>query len=742
MPTLNSWCALIFVNKQVMKKLLTTLFLATLFASASAVPAKPGQFRMITLSNGTKVRAELKGDEHFSFYMGDDKNAYVRIGKEDVYERMELSRIHDIHQARMMERTAHRAKMLPSARKAKYQGSKKGIVILVQFPDAEMQPENTLDLFNRMLNEEGFNHNDLFKGSVHDYFHDQSYGQFDLSFDVVGPYTLPQTRPFYGTPTGNSHDSHPGAMVQKACEMAYKDGLNFSKYDWDGDGYVDQVYVLYAGLGQANGGDAETIWPHEWTLSSSDYGRTYKAGDVYINTYACGAELMPTRYGNVLAGIGTLCHEFTHCLGIPDFYDTQDTGNYGMGSWDLMCNGSYNNNGYTPPSYTAYERNWVGWLTPIELTKSADITGIKGMAEGGQSYIIRNDNPDPSVEEYFLLENRKKTGWDEHVPGEGLLITHVDYNARMWQYNVVNSNAYGNDHQRCFVVLADQDDKRTTGANDVFPYRDHNSFSDSSSPKASWFNYNSVGNRLFRHSIKNITRADDGSISFKFKEANDEEEGPEDYSGIEYENAIFAETFNRMANTGGNDGNWSGNIASGFFRGSDVNGWSYSSGNAGLACAKFGDTTTTSGYAMTPAFTINGVTTLFFAAAAWGEENTKLTLSVSNESGSATTPVLGTTEFTLRNGSWKVYATTLTGNGSVKVKFTSEGEESSRFFLDGVAVHEGDRTAIERIGMDSDVVSYELFDLSGRRLTAPTKGLVIIRKHLANGKTVTEKIIK
>ena len=725
-----------------MKRILTSFLCATLMASAFAVPAKRGQFRTLTLSDGTKVRAELRGDEHFSFWMGDDNNTYVRSSQEDIYQRMELSQIREIHTARMIERTAHRAKMMPGANKAKYQGKKKGIVILVQYPDAAMQPEHTNELFGRMMNEEGFNYNDLFRGSVHDYFHDQSKGLFDLTFDVVGPYTLPQTRQFYGEPKDKDNDSHPGAMVAKACEMAYKDGLDFSKYDWDNDGYVDQVYVLYAGLGQANGGAPETIWPHEWTLSSSDYGRALQLGSVSINKYACGAELMPTRLGNVLAGIGTLCHEFTHCLGIPDFYDSKYTGNYGMGSWDLMCNGSYNNSGYSPPGYTAYELNFVGWLTPIELTESAEITNIKGLSEGGQTYVIYNDNPDNNIQEYFLFENRTKKGWDEYVPGEGLLITHVDYDAKWWQYNVVNSIAYGNDHQRCFVVLADQDDKATTAANDVFPYRDHNSFSDSSSPKASWFNFNGVGNRQFRHSIKNITRADDGSISFKFREAKDKDDEPEDYSGIDYENAIFAETFNKMANTGGNDNSWSGNIASGFFRGSDVSGWTYSSANAGLACAKFGDATTTSGYAMTPAFTINGVTTIFFAAAAWGEENTKLTLSVSNESGSATAPVLGTTEFTLKNGSWKVYATTLTGNGSVKVKFTSEGEESSRFFLDGVAVHEGDQTAIERIFTDSDIVSYEWFDLSGRKLAAPGKGIVIVRKHFSNGTTITEKSYK
>ena len=154
-------------------------------ASAIAVPAKRGQFCTLTLSDGTKIRAELRGDEHFSFWMGDNNNAYVRSSEEDIYQRMELSQVREIHTARMIEHTAHRAKMMPGANKAKYQGKKKGIVILVQYPDAAMQPEHTNELFGRMMNEEGFNYNDLFRGSVHDYFHDQSKGLFDLTFDVV-----------------------------------------------------------------------------------------------------------------------------------------------------------------------------------------------------------------------------------------------------------------------------------------------------------------------------------------------------------------------------------------------------------------------------------------------------------------------------------------------------------------------------------------------------------------------------
>ena len=126
----------------------------------------------------------------------------------------------------------------------------------------------------------------------------------------------------------------------------------------------------------------------------------------------------------MIEGIGTICHEFTHCLGLPDIYDTAYGGGYGMGYWDLMNSGSYNSNGYIPAGFTSYEKMYCGWSQPIELKNDTVITGMKPLSEGGESYIIYND---ANRNEYYLLENRQKTGWDAGIPGNGLLVIHVDY---------------------------------------------------------------------------------------------------------------------------------------------------------------------------------------------------------------------------------------------------------------------------------------------------------------------------
>lgn len=203
---------------------------------------------------------------------------------------------------------------------APMEGKKKGLVILVNFKDVKMQTKNPHETFYRYMNEEGYRENGQY-GSVRDYFLSQSYGKFDFSFDVVGPVTLPNSMSYYGE-NRNGYDLRAGEMALDACKLA-KDSVNFSDYDWDGDGEAEQIFVVYAGYAESNGAPANTVWPHQSYVQERDGSNLVIDGTV-VGKYACSSELTGTR-GTVLSGIGTMCHEFSHCFGLPDFYDTYGT---------------------------------------------------------------------------------------------------------------------------------------------------------------------------------------------------------------------------------------------------------------------------------------------------------------------------------------------------------------------------------------------------------------------------------
>lgn len=389
-------------------------------------------------------------------------------------------------------------------------GEKKGLVILVDFSDVSHSSNTPQQTFNAMMNEVGYKGNGQY-GSVHDYFYAQSYGKFSLNFDVVGPVTLSHNMAYYGADRGGEgNDVRPGEMVAEACKLADSQ-VNFADYDWDGDGIVEQVYVIYAGYGQASGASANTIWPHEWELESSDYGRVLQLDGVTVNTYACGAELCGTS-GKILDGIGTTCHEFSHCMGLPDFYDTQGSGNFGMDSWSLMDYGCYNNDGNTPAGYTSYEKMFCGWLDPVVLDAPCRITDMRALSESSEAYIIYND---ANKNEYYLLENRQQTGWDSKGYGHGMLVLHVDYDPTVWMNNEVNNTA---SHQRMTIIPADNalTGSLTGLAGDPFPGRAGNTrLTDTSVPAATLYNLNTTGTRRMSKPIENITETD-GKIAFDF----------------------------------------------------------------------------------------------------------------------------------------------------------------------------------------------------------------------------------
>jgi M6 family metalloprotease-like protein len=508
--------------QRVTRFMATMLFLLFLGLNAHAVPAKPGQSRQLTLADGTTVSATLVGDEYGHYWLTQDGKAYLSQDGSDVYRVVDPQTIRKRGLERKARANKQRAQRLaPRALGdvGNYIGQKKGIIILVNFKDTKFTA--TQEDYDKIANEIGYSEGN-FKGSMYDYFYDQSNGVFMLNFDVVGPYTVSKNASYYGSNDSSGYDKHPAEMVIDALKQADAD-VNFADYDWDGDGYVDQIYVVYAGKGEADGGSSNTIWPHSYNLSEAGmYGDgtgKQKLDGVYIDTYACGSEL--NSYGQT-DGIGTMCHEFSHCLGYPDFYDIDYSGGQGMADWDLMDSGSYNGGGYLPAGYTAYERWMAGWMEPIELTTTQTVEGMKALQEGGEAYIIYNKG---HTDEYYILENRQLMGWDKSLPGAGLLIIHVDYDAMVWASNQPNDDP---SHQRMTWIPADNKYQydtywgtkyyTTAGmATDPFPYGKVNAFGKNTTPAAKLYNKNIDGTYYLDSSVEDITQNADGTISFIFK---------------------------------------------------------------------------------------------------------------------------------------------------------------------------------------------------------------------------------
>ncbi|MBV3412974.1 M6 family metalloprotease domain-containing protein [Prevotella copri] len=527
--------------KRNMKLLMLASLLGFVALSAQAVPAKKGVWRMVTLADGTQKRVELRGDEFCSYWVDAEGVSYNLDSESKRYVRVDANalklRASQLRAKANQDRIARMAKARRMATKkslgqtnGSYFGKKKGLIILVQYKDKKFKFGHNQKMYNRIANETGYANSLGFVGSVKDYFLAQSNGQFELDFDVVGPYTLNHEYAYYGAPSGNSHDVRPCDMVYDACRLADPD-VNFTDYDWDGDGYVEQVYVLFAGLGQAAGGDENTIWPHEYKLQEGNNGSyVSKDNNVVVNTYACGPELTlqytPVAYRERVDGIGTLCHEFSHCLGYPDLYDTGNGGNFGMGEFDLMDAGSYNGESFCPPNYSAYEKWFAGWITPTVLDKPASVKGMQAQdVKYGQAFVVYNDN---NKNEYYLIENRQQNVgiWDKQLPASGMMITHVDYDENIWERNNVNtivnySNQYGpeyayldNDHQRLTIFHADNEEGSSADsqAGDLYPFNGNNSLTDTSSPAAIIYQ----GGSTMGKPITNITQNEDGSIDFDF----------------------------------------------------------------------------------------------------------------------------------------------------------------------------------------------------------------------------------
>ena len=484
-----------------MKKfLLTNILISLTTVAVWAVPAKPGATR-IQQPDGSSITVSLHGDEYLHYtttadgysVVYDAQGCYVYAERRDGQLVPTAMRAHDPAERPLQEQafllgiSKHLAPdMTPKAslerqaeesRRAKARALRReplydynqfrGLIILVEYNDKSFSRSNYKTIMNNMVNMANYTGYDntaygRFTGSVRDYFYDNSQGLFTPQFDVVGPISVDRSQ-YFAKGTDNASQ-----LVLDVLDAADSE-VDFSLYDGDGDGVVDLVYFIFAGLGSnVSGNDSRLVWPHKGAVYNANggYGNwAVKKDDVLLWDYACSTELYGTKSWSILDGIGTICHEFSHVLGLPDLYDTnyeEDGQSNHPAEWSIMAGGSYMNNGRTPVGYNIYERYAVGFAMPETLSEEGSYT-LASVASSNTGYRLNTK----VNREFFLIENRQKTDkWDRQLPGHGMLVYRVDStNSRVWQNNQVNANTK---HNYFELLRAGGSSPQATGA-DPFP---------------------------------------------------------------------------------------------------------------------------------------------------------------------------------------------------------------------------------------------------------------------------------
>lgn len=542
-----------------LKSIITSLSLAAAL-TASAVPAKRG-FIPYTQPDGTVINVELRGDEFFHYFVTEDSVPLMRMGDGGLYfakadasdrvvntgilarpaaertaaeaavvaaiERPTLLRamVNDVNlngfrtPARAAERNgkarsrANAAAMgLPQSGMGKYadefiaEGSPKALVVLVEYSDVSFKTSDAHGYFDGLLNTTGFSEHGA-TGSAAEYFELNSAGNFKPQFDVFGPVKLPHKRAYYGSDyddTGRYHGQENAHYMVRDAVAALDATVNFAQYDTDGNGYVDNIFIIYAGVGEAMDPSVEeSVWPHQWNYQYS--GETPPHADgVIIDHYACANEWLPEGRPT---GVGTFIHEFSHVMGLPDLYNTDNSyANYTPGSWSVLDYGPYNNGGCTPPNYSVYERNAMGWMVPEILDETPRSVTLESIVESNKAYIIQTD----ALRDFFLIENRRLEGWDAYLPNSGMLVWHIDATESPYSSNIVNNNPT---HQ--YVDLIEANNRRDSFDLDVlagypFPGTTGNtSLSFSTTPALKPWTGTDLGIE-----IADITETTDGLITF------------------------------------------------------------------------------------------------------------------------------------------------------------------------------------------------------------------------------------
>ena len=468
------------MNKKILAVALCALFYQLSFLPIFAVRAYPLPIT-VTQPDGTSLTIKLNGDERYHYQTTEDgymlkansggfltyattNTAGQVVESEFVARNINKRSTSEIQFLKSIDKTAVIQKshsttiqksrmMFSSSTKPQkaypLNGSPKALVILANFSDKSFVTATPQTSFQNLVTQPGYSANGG-TGSAKDYFMASTYGKFSPDFVVVGPVTLPQTLDYYGKNDASGNDTNPAQMIVDACAAADAAGLDFTQFDTDNDGYVDNVFVYYAGYNEAEGGPANTIWPHRWSISSAGITKGITFDGKKIEDYSCTSELKG-KTGSNMCGIGTFCHEFGHVLGLPDYYDTSGTQSNTLNEWDIMDYGAYSNNGCTPPVYSVYDRFYLGYLTPVQISTGTDVTLLplyQGTSQpantNNQAFLFSAtthnlNGASPSPAEFFMVEYRKKTGWDTYLPAEGMCIWHIDYNVTNWNNNDPNN---------------------------------------------------------------------------------------------------------------------------------------------------------------------------------------------------------------------------------------------------------------------------------------------------------------
>ncbi|MGI6224198.1 MAG: M6 family metalloprotease domain-containing protein [Prevotella sp.] len=484
--------------QHIFKTLIAALLLTLSAAPASAIPAYPGKMNALQ-ANGSVIAIQKLGDEYCHITVTTDgyplvfnqstrnyeyaslhqgklvasgivatqpqqrsaeaKQFLATVDKSEVMAQFEANHSASLRKANAMRRS-------PSANKIRINnvptlGTHDVLVILVQFADTKFSTmSDPVAYYDKFFHEEGFSENGA-KGSVYDFYRYGSNNSYDPQFKVYGPVTVSGNASTYAGANGSSLTYK---LIQEAVPLV--DSLynvDFSTFDTDGDGKVDNVYCIYAGYGQADSGLSDVIWPHSSNLNNSQGDRSFQVDGVTIDRYTVSQEINGTSKKTV--GIGTFCHEFGHVLGLADHYNTSNSSSTNQpGQWDLMAAGSYNDDQNCPPTFSAFERYSLGWGTLTQLSTNTDtLVDIAPYEDSGFAYRVSVPG---SVSEYFIIENRQQKSWDEYLPGHGMLVWHIDEDQTVWDNNMVNADA---NHQHVDIVEAGRMPSYDGSASDVFP---------------------------------------------------------------------------------------------------------------------------------------------------------------------------------------------------------------------------------------------------------------------------------
>ena len=484
---------------------IAVLFLLTLVSRiVYAVPAQQAFFDALT-TDGQTIRVTLRGDEFYHWYEDQDGNGWIQEanGFRRAERQDDLSGARRVAQLRKQQHQDARPAYIPK------QGALRVVVLLAQYTDKSFVIDDPVEKFTRFFNENHYADNGS-TGSVRDYYLASSNGVLDIQYDVYGPYTLSHEEAYYGGNTQMSSTKNAQELVKETAKLAANAGVDFTPYDNTNGGYIDLVAIITAGHNEAEGGSASSIWPHQSTIWSP----TYVSGKA-LSDYLMISELRGSS-GKRMANIGTFCHEFGHVLGLPDLYNTEKGDVYTVGTWDIMCSGSYNNSSRTPPVYSAFERFVLGWLTPEQLS-SANKYVLGSIEETNQAYIVsattHNLKPfSPSPSEYFMIENRQRVGWDtvsSCLPGTGLLISHITFSSDRWNYNTFNNyTPLGYD-----IVEAVNAQPTQSTASDTYP---------GTAGITTFTPTLNNGNELTAYRLSNIYERKDKQVSFTVGNPSDE----------------------------------------------------------------------------------------------------------------------------------------------------------------------------------------------------------------------------